>query len=368
MLVDMGDRKQASDAQAQLAAIVSSSGDAIISMTLEGIITSWNASAEEIYGYSAQEMLGKSIYTLIPPEGWDGEVVLLKQVASGEVVQNIEVSRLKKNDTDIFASITVSPMRDSQGNIIGVSKIARDITERQHILHQLQEREGTLALSLHAAHAGVWSWDIEGKRIVWDKQMERIHGLEPETFEGTYEAWRKTLHPEDINFAEQAIQDALSDSNPFNIEFRVVQPDGPIRHVLGQATVVRDDDGTPRKLIGVYIDITNRKQAEQEIRRLNTDLEQRVIERTREIALINQELEAFNYSVSHDLRTPLRALDGFSQAVLEDYGDIIDEEGKRYLERIRLASQRMSGLIDDLLKLSRVSRREMERANVKPGV
>jgi len=109
---------------------------------------------------------------------------------------------------------------------------------------------------------------------------------------------------------------------------------------------------------GFLIDITERKQAEEELRRLNTDLERHVSDRTAQLEVVNRELEAFSYSVSHDLRTPLRSIDGFSMALLEDYQDKLDDTARSYLDRVRKATQRMGQLIDDMLKLSRVARSE----------
>jgi light-regulated signal transduction histidine kinase (bacteriophytochrome) len=126
--------------------------------------------------------------------------------------------------------------------------------------------------------------------------------------------------------------------------------------------VVRDPDGRPLKFVGVGRDITAQHQAEAEVRALNTELEARVGQRTAELEGANQNLEAFTYSVSHDLRAPLRALSGFSQALVEDYDDRLDEAGRAYTARIQAASERMGTLIDDLLHLSRVSRAEMNAA------
>ncbi len=143
----------------------------------------------------------------------------------------------------------------------------------------------------------------------------------------------------------------------------VPTPDGTYRQWLVNKFPFQDSSG--RSFVGgAAIDITELKHAEGEIRRLNIELEQRVRERTAELEVANEELEAFCYSVSHDLRAPLRGIDGFSQALLEDYGDKLDDQGRGYLNRVRDASQRMAQLIDDLLLLSRVTRSEMQREPV----
>jgi light-regulated signal transduction histidine kinase (bacteriophytochrome) len=137
---------------------------------------------------------------------------------------------------------------------------------------------------------------------------------------------------------------------------------GEVRIFLLSAEII-ELDGQPH-LITASVDITERKQAEEEVQRLNEELEQRVVDRTAQLRAVNRELEAFSYSVSHDLRAPLRHINGFSQAVLEDYADKLDETGRGYLQEVRSASQEMAQLIDDVLELARVTRSEMRREAV----
>jgi signal transduction histidine kinase len=161
-----------------------------------------------------------------------------------------------------------------------------------------------------------------------------------------------------------ALEGHLKGGAPYVVEYRVGRRDGEWRWWSARGTALRDDRGKPYKMIGSITDITERKQAIEEIRQLNTELEQRVVERTAQLQAANQELEAFSYSVSHDLLAPLRGIDGFSQALLEDYADKLDDAGKNLLQRIRAGSQRMGQLINDLLTLSRVSRSVLHREPV----
>jgi PAS domain S-box-containing protein len=210
------------------AAIVEFSEDAIVSKTLDGIITSWNQAAEKMFGYRSEEIIGRSVCLLIPSEHQAMEESLLAAIGRSESVKLHETERVRKDGGRITVSVTISPIRDNAGRVVGASKIARDVTER--------------------------------------------------------------------------------------------------------------------------------KQAEQEIRRLNADLERRVVERTAELTTANRELDSFSYAVSHDLRAPLRAMCGFSQALIEDYGSQLQGEAMVYLEQIDIAGRKMSDLIDGLLVLSRSTR------------
>ncbi len=168
-------------------------------------------------------------------------------------------------------------------------------------------------------------------------------------------------YPDDVEIDRDLARKIFSqEMSYYQVEKRYLKKDGTIFWGLLTASVVRDDAGIPIYGLAMIKDITERKQYEQQIHHLNEVLRQRA----RELQLLNQELESFSYSVSHDLRAPLRSMDGFSQALLEDYGAVLDEEGQDYLHRIRAASQRMGYLIDDLLHLSRVTRGDLHVQSV----
>lgn len=172
------------------------------------------------------------------------------------------------------------------------------------------------------------------------------------------------LPPEDRPRADADLRRVVETGTLANVEYVLMRKDGSHFPADLRASLLLDAAGKPKGMVAVARDITARKRAEQEVRRLNEELEQRVIERTARLEAANRELEAFSYSVSHDLRAPLRAIDGFSEALRQDCADKLDARGKEYLQRVRAAAQRMGQLIDDLLNLSRLARAEITRQDV----
>jgi PAS domain S-box-containing protein len=231
ILRDMTERKQAEARNVLLATIVESSDDAIVSKDLSGTILSWNRGAQQIYGYTEAEILGKSVNLIVPPDRLDESNCALREVAEGRMVTRDETIRVRKDGSPLTVSLILSPMRNAEGQIIGISSIAHDVTAR--------------------------------------------------------------------------------------------------------------------------------KAAERQVRDLNLQLEQRVRERTVDLEAANKELEAFTYSVSHDLRAPLRHIAGFSNMLAEECGASLRPEGLHYLQRIQDGTRRMGMLVDDLLNLARIGRHEL---------
>jgi PAS domain S-box-containing protein len=205
-----------------------------------------------------------------------------------------------------------------------------------------------------------WDWNLATNEVLWTLYHEIIFGYEPGKPNRSYKEWADRVHPEDLPKVEALVQASLKHPQDFHAEYRVVWTDNSLHWVTAFGRFQRDAENRPIRMVGVVSDITERKQAEAEIIQLNETLEQRVLERTTQLEEANEELQAFAYSVSHDLRAPLRAMQGFAEALLEDYENILDELGKEYATRIVTSAQRLENLIQDLLAYSRLSRSDLE--------
>src|SRR3954470_19508360 len=192
------------DALQRMAALVEFSEDPIIGLTLDGVVTDWNPAAERLYGYATAEMLGQSIAVLVPPELRGRTGNLLEKVHAGEVVRQLDTRRMAKDGRRIDVSISMAPIRDAAGNIVGAAAFTRDITMRIAAEERLRRREAQLAEAQRLAALGSWEWDVVSGEVTWSPELFRILGRDPDLFAVSYEGFLETIHPSDRDRARAA--------------------------------------------------------------------------------------------------------------------------------------------------------------------
>jgi PAS domain S-box-containing protein len=355
----------------------------------EGYILRANQAELTLLGYSCEEYVGQHIAQFhVDPEVIED---ILRRLNANETLHNYE-ARLRCKDGSIKHVLIDSNVFWEDDQFIHTRCFTRDISTIKQREEEDKQREETLRHStrlkqaiLDSANYTIISTDPQGIILTFNAAAQRWLGYSAEEVVGKVtpaivhdldEIARRAeilsrelgtrIEPGFEVFVAKARQ-GIADEN----EWTYIRKDGSRFPVLLSITALHDEQGELTGFLGIGSDITQekrleaeRKQAEEKIRTLNAELEDRVAKRTMQLEAANKELEAFSYSVSHDLRAPLRSIDGFSQILLEDYREQLDDEGKDYLQRIRAAAQRMAQLIDDLLNLSRVTRSDMRRQRV----
>jgi PAS domain S-box-containing protein len=327
---------------------------AIFMLDPAGIIITWNRGAERLKGYTADEIIGQSHACFYTPEDLaDGRPARLLKIARTEGRVEDEAWRVRKDGTRFWADVVITALRDESGTLVGYGKVTRDLTERRAAeLAQAESEQRFRLLVSNVKDYAIFMLDRDGIVTTWNEGAQRLKGyaaseIEGRSFENFYTAEDKAR-----GWPKRELEIARRDGRVEDIGWRI-RKDGTRFWADVVITALRDESG---RLIGyakVTRDLTERRRADEQRDQL-----------VRDLATSNRELESFGYSVSHDLRAPLRAIDGFSLALLEDYGDKLDEAGRQYLERVRAASQRMGHLIDHMLRLSRVTRGTMARDHV----
>jgi len=273
MVEDITDKKKAEETRFRHAAVIESSDDAIASATLDGIIVSWNTGAQKTYGYTEAEAVGKPINMLVPPELPDEENKILEALRIGGRIQHFETVRVTKTGKRINVSLTISPIKDSNGRTVGCSGIARDVSERKLAEEALRASEERLRLAQQAARIGTFDWNIRTGVNTWTPELEEVYGLPPGGFGGTQTAFENLVHPDDRAGVIKLVDAAMKSGQPTKGEWRAVWADGSVHWIAGRWQVFIDASGEPSKMIGVNVDVTERKLAEEARLEVNRALE-----------------------------------------------------------------------------------------------
>jgi PAS domain S-box-containing protein len=269
-LRDITERKAAERASQLLAAIVESSSDAVISKNINGVITTWNAGAERLFGYAADEVIGQPVTILMPPERINEEPQILERIRRGETVDHYETVRRRKDGTLLDISLTISPIKDSKGVIIGASKIARDITERKRTEQALRDSEARFRQLADAMPQIVWTARADGYVDYYNRRWYEYTGF-PETYGDA--SWQPILHPNDVQRSVETWSAAVRSGHPYEIEYRFIdRRTGGYRWHLGRALPVRNEAGEIAKWFGTCTDIDDQKRIEERFVRLNETL------------------------------------------------------------------------------------------------
>ncbi|HEV8366802.1 MAG TPA: PAS domain S-box protein [Pyrinomonadaceae bacterium] len=337
-----------------LSAIIESADDAIISKTLDGIITSWNKGAERIFGYTAEEVIGKSVTILIPPGHGDEEPTILSRLRAGERVEHYETIRRRKDGELIDISLTVSPIMSAHGRVIGASKIARDVTDRRRAQEALHRSTTRLNLALAASNLGDWSWDAKTDLVNLSETASRIFDI-PVGQHLTWTQMQGLLHEEDREAAKAAVEQAINNHCDYDIEFRVKHADNSVVWVLAKGRGLYADDGTVVGMLGFVQDITRPKTTEEATKRAKAEAEHSAAENERLFRQAEESSrlkEEFLATVSHELRTPLNAILGWARMLRS--GQLDNANAAKAIETIERNARAQAQLIDDLLDVSRI--------------
>ncbi len=351
------ERKLALQACAKLAAIVEFSEDAIISETLDGRIVSWNEAAQRMYGYSADEVLGRNVSFLFMPGRAEQFELIRAGVRQGTPCRNFETEFVRKDGQTIEISLSISPIKDQQDKVIAISEIGRDIRERKRVEQALRKSQERLELAVRGSSDGLCDWSLLTKEAYWSPRMREMLGFIGDAsseFENSFQAIESRMHPDDHEHVVAEMARGVEEHKSVRTEFRVRARSGEYLWVQGRGHAVYDDAGRPYHFAGALTDITDRKLLEAELAQRDEQLRQ------------SHKLEAVGSlagGIAHEFNNLLQAIRGYTKYAME--GLPPDEQRHQDLEQVVKAADRAATLTRELLGFSR--RQVLERVDFDPS-
>jgi PAS domain S-box-containing protein len=344
--------------------LLENANDIIYTHDLTGNFTSFNKTGETISGYSRQEVCQMNIVRMVVPEHLNRVREMIDSSIAREDLIAFEMDILAKDGRPVSLDVSARLVFDGD-QPVEVQGIARDITERKRAEGALVEWRNRYEAAVQSSNQILYDWDPKTNDVNYGGDLERILGYRPAELNGDIGRWLDLVHPEDRPAFNEEIERVIETGDSYHLVYRVFRKDGREIWLEDHGHFFRNDNHEIVRMVGLLDDLTERHRAAELIRQVNSELELRVAERTAELATKTRELEAFTYSVAHDLKAPLRGIDGYSRLLLEDHLSSLDDEGQTFLQRIEESTEQMKQLIDDLLAYSQVESCKMASTPIK---
>lgn len=338
---------------AHLAAIVSSSDDAIISKSLDGIITSWNDGAQTMFGYTAEQAIGQSISMLIPAERLHEEEDILRRIRQGQRIRHFETERITRDNRRLQLSITISPIIDADGRIIGASKIARDVTRQRANERKAQETELLFRMAVASTHFGTIDHHFSNDLYTYTQEYCKLFGL-PYQPGHPPSVFRALMLTEDRTLVDKSLTQAMRSptENTLDMRYRIRRADNQqLCWIRETGKIHFDDNGQAIRYMGLAIDVTSEMMRQEQLEHL-------VAERTATLQKAKQELERYAYVTSHDLQESLRKVQIFCDMLRSEPKD--ENASNALFEKITRSVRKMKALITDVLRYLNAGQRDGE--------
>ncbi|MBI1183476.1 PAS domain S-box protein [bacterium] len=346
---EISDRKKQEqlivESEAKLSAVINNIPDFIFYKNVSGnyelvnkaFAGFFNKTPEEIIGKSDRDIHSETVAQMVI----DDDAQCLKSGKNTHIESEITGHEGEK----MLLETTKSPLFDKNGKAKGLVGISRNVTEIKRAQQKIIESEERLKLATSSLSIGIFDWDIEANKLIWDASMYDLFEVKKEDFNGAYDAFEKCLVPDDLEKTNEAVQLSITQGKMLDASFRIKTKNGQPKIIKANAKVFCDSQGKPTRMVGLNYDITQQAEAEAKL-----------IEYTSNLEKINAELDQFAYVVSHDLKAPLRAINNLSTWIEEDLEECMNEDLKGQFTLLRGRVLRMEGLINGILQYSRAGR------------
>lgn len=367
---DISERKKTEEEKDRFLKTIEAAKEAICLLSPDLLITYTNDAMDELFGYRKEELLGKHVSILNPGPTPELVAEKIKDTMKRKGWWEGEISNKRKDGSELTTYATISAHKDREGRILNFISIQNDITERKKAEEALKYSEERYALAQRVANIGSWDWDIRTGNLEWSEKIEPMFGFGLGEFKATYEAFLECVHPEDRQHVINSVNACIEKGKGYDIEHRIVWPDGTVRWVSETGNVIHDENNKAMRMLGVVKDITERKQAEDVLKRDKETVERLVNERTQELLHTQAELDkakrlsdigTLAATVAHELRNPLAVIKTASYNIRRKRKNFLLD---KHLDNIEKKISESNQIINNLLSYSRIKIPTYEKVEI----